>query len=1175
MNDTLDDEKGSTWLDAEKVRISAAQVTKMADGSLRELGDGEQFSEVFWAQAVETTLYQTHPRVPTLQTQMVCQYQFENNRIYVRTLRYRMTTRYGPVDRANIDLGLQAGTWVRLNSPDEMHQDEEWHNYVVYIDSPLGPPDFGVTLAIRVNYDGRNNGVGPTEGWGQDIYPAQKPIIEVPANNAEVTMPFSVAGKNGFFGGRIRLKYLYNGTETIFRELNVEQDGTWGGTTSLPDNILSFHAEQVIRGEYSGNSNTVTIRVAPPYVAPRIESPANGAVLNLANGLLIKGRGTRGKVIDVMTPGGAVLHATADVKPDGSWEGRFNEANYPVGGRVEMTAGHRDMNDWTAVQSFTLLLRPTITMPAEGAVTDPRGSIAGGRAVSGAMVEVVKDAEHSFRIGQGTAGANGVWNVTTFIQDMPPGAFTIVARQTVSGVASEFSLPHSFKVRPPALTAVSVTYPSLTTVEFSGTGFTGATVEITIVSGPQGATAPPDVVVTAGTWKTTSQNWPIGTYELTAVQKVWDNVGGYILSQAYRFTASSKLLPPTDITHTVNEYRPTFYGKGIAGASVLVKDKADGTALAPAALVTAQGWSTTANAPWTPGSTRTVLFVQTLGNAESEPVEYTVKIDRYPAPFDLGFSVVDYIPILTGKGINGATVVVTDKVTGAQLAPPATVTSQNWTTRPASPWEPNTTKVVLVVQKNGSLESDPVEMTISVPLVAPQISVIEDDGLSPKISGRCWPGAVLRLTYSDDTTVHEPDGASGNWAFKRPVGFAPDKEHTVTVIQTVAGNASPAASQTFRVSPEKLLITEPAENTEAGRTLLVRGEQGFNGATLQLRDAQFGWALGAPKQLTSQGAWFVELSGLEFRTYQIDATQTIGDRPSARSDVRTFDVVLLPPVIEVPAPGQALPRTAMLSGTGDPYGQVSVWREGVPEPLLDKIPVSAEGQWQAEVVLPVGTYTLKARQFLDNRESKDSPSLTYRVVPAAPFIESPGRDTFVGRSVVVSGFGDPEDTVTASLTNSKGSVLGSAPVLEDRTWTLTLALSQAAGRYNLQAVSSRDGYESDASVAHPVLLGTYLPGIDEPAAGAWVAGQFELAGTGRAGVGQVVSWYDPGQILSANIAVTAQGWRSQGGQGLRAGGHWCRFQQTVTDGADGSTLSDWVESGRFDKIATPPGAGHE
>ncbi|MBK5342452.1 hypothetical protein JFU48_13780 [Pseudomonas sp. TH49] len=963
----------------------------------------------------------------------------------------------------------------------------------------------------------------------------------------------------------------------------VPNNRTWRGTASesgswsvqvdnLEEGTHQFGGVQIVNSLRSDNSALVTITVAKKTV---ITSPIKDAVLVNDRMPMISGDGHNGTEIRIYEAGsGVVLYGSGTVENN-----RFNvKLNVALPfRRIVLVAEARTSSQflrWSNEVPITVVEFgiPVILAPATDAYVT-RTPLFEGEGAVGASVIVYRDGTTEV-VGRASVGLDKKWS-TYASQQLPPGRYTIAAEQTYQNQASGRSDARTFKVRPPELTAVNVTYPSLTTVEFSGTGFTGATVEITIVSGPQGATAPPDVVVSAGTWKTTSQNWPIGTYELTAVQKVWDNVGGYILSQAYRFTASSKLLPPTDITHTVNEYRPTFYGKGIAGASVLVKDKADGTALAPAALVTAQGWSTTANAPWTPGSTRTVLFVQTLGNAESEPVEYTVKIDRYPAPFDLGFSVVDYIPILTGKGINGATVVVTDKVTGAQLAPPATVTSQNWTTRPASPWEPNTTKVVLVVQKNGSLESDPVEMTISVPLVAPQISVIEDDGLSPKISGRCWPGAVLRLTYSDDTTVHEPDGASGNWAFKRPVGFAPDKEHTVTVIQTVAGNASPAASQTFRVSPEKLLITEPAENTEAGRTLLVRGEQGFNGATLQLRDAQFGWALGAPKQLTSQGAWFVELSGLEFRTYQIDATQTIGDRPSARSDVRTFDVVLLPPVIEVPAPGQALPRTAMLSGTGDPYGQVSVWREGVPEPLLDKIPVSAEGQWQAEVVLPVGTYTLKARQFLDNRESKDSPSLTYRVVPAAPFIESPGRDTFVGRSVVVSGFGDPEDTVTASLTNSKGSVLGSAPVLEDRTWTLTLVLSQAAGRYNLQAVSSRDGYESDASVAHPVLLGTYLPGIDEPAAGAWVAGQFELAGTGRAGVGQVVSWYDPGQILSANIAVTAQGWRSQGGQGLRAGGHWCRFQQTVTDGADGSTLSDWVESGRFDKIATPPGAGHE
>ena len=87
MNDIVnDEEKGRAWLDAEKVQISDAQVAEFEDGSLRELGDGEQFSDEFWADAVQTTLYQTHPRVPALKTEL-----------------------------------------VRKNSPDSMRQDTQWH----------------------------------------------------------------------------------------------------------------------------------------------------------------------------------------------------------------------------------------------------------------------------------------------------------------------------------------------------------------------------------------------------------------------------------------------------------------------------------------------------------------------------------------------------------------------------------------------------------------------------------------------------------------------------------------------------------------------------------------------------------------------------------------------------------------------------------------------------------------------------------------------------------------------------------------------------------------------------------------------------------------------------------------------------------------------------------------
>ena len=819
--------------------------------------------------------------------------------------------------------------------------------------------------------------------------------------------------------------------------------------------------------------------------------------------------------------------------------------------------------------------KPTIESPAAGEFVEQQFILRGkGEFLAG--LRAYRDFG-DFPLGYSVVGYIGneqgpdpkAWRMEL---DRQPGPFSITTTQTLLGKASPRSEALLLKIRPSALTSVSVSYPTLTSARFSGEGYPDATVEIMIVKGPAGATPPPSVGVAAGQWTTISQNWPIGDYDLKVVQRVSDNAGGWIPSQEYHFEALSELPPPSAVRYTNELYTPTFIGEGIAGATVEVTDKATDAALAPPAQVTNQGWSTRAFEAWTPGLTRTVRVVQKLGAAVSEAVELVINIDHFPPPTELAFTVVDYKPCITGRGIAGATVQVTDKQTGAAIAPPAPVTGQGWTAEASTPWEPNTTRIVLVVQTQDSFASNPVEMTITVPLLAPVITAIEDDGLSPKISGTCWPGAPLSLKYSDSAVEHRPDGSSGTWTFKRDAGFAPDKEHRVTVIQTVAGRPSPPASQAFSVSPEKPVITEPDENADTHYDMTVRGDNGYSGATLQLRDAQFDLPLGAPKRLTAHGAWFIELEKLEFRKYQIDAVQTIADRPSSRSDVRSYFVVLVPPVIEVPEDNQSLARTSTVSGTGEPLGQVTIWRESPSEILLDKVSIDAKGDWFADVTLPVGNYKVKGRQFFDSHESKESLVRSFKVVPAAPVIESPGRGVHVGRRVVVSGFGYPGDTVLVTLTGSKGSVRVSTPVLEDRTWSLTLETGQSGGTAELVAVSSCEGFESAPSAAHPVKLGTYLSEIDEPAPGRWVENPLRFVGKGRTGVGRVVTWYDPDQVLSEDIAVTDQGWRGEASHALRPGGHWCRFQQTITDAADGSTKSDWVESGRFEVNSTQAGA---
>jgi len=100
------------------------------------------------------------------------QYKFENGRVYVRALRYHMTTRSGNWYRANIAIGLSAQEFVRKDSPDSMSQDTQWHNYPpshAYVDSRHEPSGAKVTLSIRVDYDGTNNDVGPNEGWGTSV----------------------------------------------------------------------------------------------------------------------------------------------------------------------------------------------------------------------------------------------------------------------------------------------------------------------------------------------------------------------------------------------------------------------------------------------------------------------------------------------------------------------------------------------------------------------------------------------------------------------------------------------------------------------------------------------------------------------------------------------------------------------------------------------------------------------------------------------------------------------------------------------------------------------------------------------------------------------------------------------------------------------------------------------
>ncbi|WNZ77432.1 hypothetical protein [Pseudomonas sp. P105] len=552
------------------------------------------------------------------------------------------------------------------------------------------------------------------------------------------------------------------------------------------------------------------------------------------------------------------------------------------------------------------------------------------------------------------------------------------------------------------------------------------------------------------------------------------------------------------------------------------------------------------------------------GWIDSQPYTFPVNL-RLPDPTDITYTPV-YRPVFSGKGFNGATVMLFNPGGGSKVAPDAGVSSGQWQSMASEVWGPTFKREVHIKQYlNGVPSPTWQEIEVTIPPLAPVMNVPVENGLSPDLNGTCWPGAVLTLTFSDSTTEHPVENNNGTWSFRRTEPFAPEVTHTATLIQTAAQQTSPEASRTFTVAlpVHKPLITDPSPGAEVGRVLTVRGRDGMAEASMQVRDAQFQTELGDPKVLTADGEWSVELPVLEFRPYTIDAQQTLRGEPSERSETLRFEVVVLPPEFDVPQPGGNLPRSMTLSGRGMQGGRVDIWLQGASEPLIEDVFVGADG-WSADVTLPVGETTIVARQRFEGRPSRDTAPLTFNVVPAAPFIETPATDEPIGRRVVVSGFGVPGDTVTVKLGDATHAVLGSSPVLEDRTWSVTVEFDQPGGLYGLMAVASSEGFDSADSPARSVVLGTYQPSIDVPVVGGWVDNPVRFEGEGRPGVGRVVSWFNPDQVWAAGLPVASSGWQGGASQSLAAGGNWCRFRQTITDTADGATASDWVESGRFE-----------
>ncbi|WP_434709707.1 hypothetical protein [Pseudomonas sp. R1-1] len=882
-------------------------------------------------------------------------------------------------------------------------------------------------------------------------------------------------------------------------------------------------------------SSSFTITGTGAWDNPVIEVTAGGKSFKGASNL----DGTWSAVVEELPPGRQSFHATQT-----------------FGGQ---TSKSREWN-------LTVIEEPRIISPVSGAVIGEAKPIVSGTGNVDAWIKLYRQGYPLDSYGSGIVGFDGHWEIK-LTRALSSGSFLLIAEQSFEDMKMP-SNPVNLTVNLPLV----ILDPAPGTLQSQSFDLSGdlaiqdatLAVYMDLVTEKVG-----EAKVSAGIWEVRVTVQP-GPASLVAIQTLNNVPSPRSAPRSFRIRPPQLEKPEvTLLPNTSLKFSGTGHFDQNLPTEIQFSASDSSLPLPPNIRVDGQGRWETGPVVWPLGSYDVKVIQKIADNAsgwiESQPFEFKVHNDM-PDITEASY-IEEYLPVFSGKGYTGASVSLRFPDT-TEAARSVVVVNGQWSTPALVKWGPTNKREVHITQHLGNHASQrPFILYVTIPPLAPGLDDPAEEGLEPIFSGTCWPGSVVKLRFSDDDMEYEADVEGERWTFQRTEAFEPGVLHRVSVTQIVVDLPSVSASKTFTVHRVMLqpLIVAPGSGSEVGYDVTIEGENGMQGAVMQLHDSQMGGTLGAPLELLEEGKWSIELRDLELRHYFLHAQQILNGQESTNSAVHELKVVVPPPRFTTPIPGGKAPRISKIAGTGRPGALVEVWLEGATEPLLTDIEVNASGNWEAEVSLPVGNTTIWAFQtFVINgiaQRSQPNERLRYKVVPAAPFIETPTADDHIGRRVVVSGFATRGDTVTVTL----GSDHASVEVRENRTWSVTLEPGQDEGNHELEVVAAYEGFESD-SAKRTVQLATYLPTIDLPAPGRWVSNRVLFAGKGRQGVGVLVDPFNPDKIWVASIQADPD-WQGLSEHVLPLGGNWCRFKLQPSD--SDPLGSDWVVSERFEIESVP------
>ncbi|WP_416424031.1 Ig-like domain-containing protein [Pseudomonas sp. App30] len=846
-------------------------------------------------------------------------------------------------------------------------------------------------------------------------------------------------------------------------------------TATLPSAQLNAEVLQVTASDSSYTSLPATV-TAPDTTNPA--QPGNLAVT--PDGSQVSGTAEAGSTVTVRDSGGTLL-GSGTAGSDGAFVVTLTT---PAANGSTLSVTSTDAANNTSEPGTVAGPDGTqVASPSDLALASD-GSTLTGSGTAGTTINVLDSSGAS--LGTAVVNSSGRFSVLLRIAQVNAQTLHVTASDgthtsvPATVVASDSTAPDA-----PTDVAVAANGSTLT-----GKGEAGASVAVTDASGAVVGTA---LVASNGSFVVTFTTPQLNAQALTVTQS--DAAGN--VSQPASTQAPDLTAPNPAANLSINNVGTVVSGTGEVGATVTVRD-ANGTVLGTGTVDQSGNFQVSLGSAQTNGAALHVSLTDAAGNVSADATLATV--DTTPPAVVSGLAISNDGTTLNGSGEPGATVHVTDS-NGNPLGTAVVASNGSFSV------------TLTTAQTNGQVldvsQTDPSGNTsASVTQVAPDTTppaaltqvAINADGVT--VTGHGEPGATVQV-YSADNTLLGTGLVAANGAFTLTLNTAQLNAQVLTVTQEdPPGNVSTAVDITA------VDLTPPASPTDlalngAGLQLTGHAEAG---STVTVTNAQ-GTVLGTITS-GSDGVFHVTLNSAQTNGQALTVTATdAAGNVSSPASLTAADTTAPLAVTNLAVASDG----ATLAGSGEAGATVTVRDAGGT--LLGTVVVGGNGSFSVGLS-PSASAGSNLSVVQTDAAGNASPSASV-TAPGTLAEPAPANLVLSADGLTLSGTATAGSTV--SVHNAAGTLLGSALVLNDGTFSVTLASAQLNGQVLAANATSSDGINSlPASLtAADVTAPAPLSNLHLAADGA--------ALTGRGEAGATVTVLGQGGIVLGSVVVGANG----------------------------------------------------